>query len=429
MQWTVKKAGAAVTTGALTLAAISQCSAGLFDNLFQRDCCFLQRDERPELQRRLPARDCSYGFFNTNWRPWNTCCADAEYASRSESSYSPPLPIRDRFGAGHSGSIREEVRILDDTPVRDESTYPQRSYSPSPDSYLEGNRHIPEITDQYRPAEPVMTMPPALNHLPPSTFGTHTPLLQPPAGSQLNEPQPMLPPGDDTPIGNESSQYQTRPAVPVPGRTDYGQTSRAVQPSLPGFVPGQAPGGFVYQGPVGAVPSSIPLPNPVATPPANGQFVPPQVPGLPAESEFGPLPGSGFRALPTPTPSGIPAEARFSPPGTIRQLQPANHLQQYSPHYSTIQQPQYQTGGHQHSPYQPPQTRAYQQFGSGQYDTSQSAIPQDNATSGSSYREMPATGAGGAFDSRWRVMQGAFGPQESTNPSDRVVFVPRPPGR
>ena len=115
----------------------------------------------------------------------------------------------------------------------------------------------------------------------------------------------------------------------------------------------------------------------------------------------------------------------------MRQLQPANHLQQYNSGYQPIQQPQYQTGGYQYQNtppsnpgYQHSQAPVFRHFNSGQHNPAQTGIPYDNAAGASGYRDMPA---GTDNDSsRWRVMQGAFGPQEATNPSDRVVFIPGP---
>ncbi len=58
---TAKKTGLLITSAAAGLATLSQCNAGLFSDLFDKE-----RDkDRQEIEKRLPACDCEFGYFPT----------------------------------------------------------------------------------------------------------------------------------------------------------------------------------------------------------------------------------------------------------------------------------------------------------------------------------------------------------------------------
>jgi hypothetical protein len=73
-----RKSMLAVLTATLMLAvviAVSQCRAGLFDGLFRKDSSPWKKSR---LERRPPCEGCTFGFHQTTWRPWGTCCQTAQ---------------------------------------------------------------------------------------------------------------------------------------------------------------------------------------------------------------------------------------------------------------------------------------------------------------------------------------------------------------
>ncbi|MDA0589433.1 MAG: hypothetical protein O3C17_15630, partial [Planctomycetota bacterium] len=73
MIWNLKTKSLIIASVSAAFATWTTCDAGLFDNLFHKK-------NRCELPRRVPARDCTFGYFPTNWRPWDTCCDQPENA-------------------------------------------------------------------------------------------------------------------------------------------------------------------------------------------------------------------------------------------------------------------------------------------------------------------------------------------------------------
>lgn len=98
MHWTFKKSGMAVVSASAAFATWTSCDAGLFQKLFQKQ-------ETCEVPRRAPERDCSFGYFPTNWQPWNTCC-EQTMAAGGGPGYAPVSAAPyDSAPFGESGEV------------------------------------------------------------------------------------------------------------------------------------------------------------------------------------------------------------------------------------------------------------------------------------------------------------------------------------
>jgi hypothetical protein len=96
MRRTAKTTGLLVTSAAAGLATLSQCSAGLFDGLFK------QNASKDPIEKRLPASDCSFGYFSTSWQPWGTCDEGRNAGCASDGYRTAPRSVLPGFQPGYS---------------------------------------------------------------------------------------------------------------------------------------------------------------------------------------------------------------------------------------------------------------------------------------------------------------------------------------
>jgi len=98
MQRKAMLTGLTVVLVLTALAAFSQCRAGLFDGLFRKNKTQLKTRQ---LERRPPCEGCTYGFHQSTWRPWGTCCETAQsaYSSSPWSDDNVILPPPGPFGS------------------------------------------------------------------------------------------------------------------------------------------------------------------------------------------------------------------------------------------------------------------------------------------------------------------------------------------
>lgn len=108
-----------------SLAAFSQCRAGLFDGLFKKDKAALdsslkKMDKDPlKLQkpdRRPPCRSCEFGYNATTWRPWGTCCETARPGC-STSPWSDDMVLPSPVPYGPSGGPPVGIEYYPSTPT------------------------------------------------------------------------------------------------------------------------------------------------------------------------------------------------------------------------------------------------------------------------------------------------------------------------
>lgn len=64
MKLNIRKSGLIVAS-ASALVTMTQCDAGLFDQLFHK--------KKAQIEQRMPNKDCSFGYHATTWQPWDTC--------------------------------------------------------------------------------------------------------------------------------------------------------------------------------------------------------------------------------------------------------------------------------------------------------------------------------------------------------------------
>lgn len=232
MHWTMKKSGIVVASASAAFAAWTSCDAGLFDGLFQ------PKEEKVAVPRQMPDKDCSFGYFPTKWRPWDTCC---------EQPQAEPTPINVAPGAPY------------DVPL----TIPGGAMP-------EG---LPPGSVIYENGQPVP--------VPGFSGDSHGTIVAPPAGSSgIESTIPVPSTGDFQPGLTDPDQFPLPPIHPG--------NQPPVAPPPPGSgVPGSGvPGSGV---PGSGVPGGILVPGP------NGIIVPPGstpgvlVPGWPAPSV---LPGT-----------------------------------------------------------------------------------------------------------------------------------------
>ena len=115
MRRTAKKTGLLITSAAAGLATLSQCSAGLLGDLFDKH----SDKDRDGIEKRLPACDCSFGYFSTAWQPWGTCdqnsgagCSSGKLPKLgSDNSSRFSTRIQHRAIAKHNAVVRQRLEL------------------------------------------------------------------------------------------------------------------------------------------------------------------------------------------------------------------------------------------------------------------------------------------------------------------------------
>lgn len=262
----LKQAGFAVASASTALIGWTSCSAGLFDGLS------LKQKEECVLPRRAPATDCTFGYFSTSWRPWNTCCTQPEYETTKSR-----LPVYDPGSESSRGAPYESLPLQ---LPRDPSSGTTLPHDPivAPTPTGESSIPIPNANSLPAPFDPDPTLP-----LPPIHESNRKPI-------PITEPiLPERPPGLITPSTTLPDPIDPPPPAPLPS-TSPGTTT-------------------------------IDIPDPIV-PPSN---VPP-APGTSAFLQMQPMPGS---LLLQPTAYSAPAgrthrrttSTRPKPPGEWRVMQ------------------------------------------------------------------------------------------------------------
>lgn len=239
MIWNLKTTSFVIASVSAAFATWTTCDAGLFDNLFHRK-------EKCELPRRAPACDCSFGYFPTNWRPWDTCCDQPENAPTNETYYGAESVAPYDTVPG-SGAIYEgQPLALPNQPFPQPSPdWPAGTIvAPSVDQPLipgfESPIPVPPTapdSNSFRETQGFDTHPPGVAPLPPESVhqGTSLPGRLHPVSP---EPSP-LPPGDP----DAKSILIPDPALPslndshfvpsVPGTAGYSPIRRMEIPLQP----------------------------------------------------------------------------------------------------------------------------------------------------------------------------------------------------
>jgi hypothetical protein len=465
MRRTVRKTGLLITSAAAGLAALSQCNAGLLGDLFDKHT----DKDRDEIEKRMPACDCDFGYFSTAWQPWGTCdqncgagcsggsCRNSEptilrgfqpgYSSgRSSSnvspvpeSWTPPgatvLPAQPDSIHSLPGSSDSSPAPILMTPVTPEPVRKDSSSSAQPPSISH-----PFAAPQPPAANPfpraVRTNPelPSLNANPYSSPG-FSPV---PSRPLPTAPLPQVTPGGSVPLDPpRSSQGFPTPTTKLPQPS----TQPAPSSGLPGTgitLPPRRATSVTIDVPPGSAGTTLSLPDPVRSGSnfggAAGSPLPdartPEATPSPATAPLTPsTPEPSLRRQPpTPVPSVIPGPAATyrvpNYPSVPQQVAP----RQAVPQFSAVQHAQAQPVIRQYStaPQQFPRQQQLQPVQQFQPATHWQAVPQ----------RQPQQ------QRNWRVIPGAYaqpsGPQQmpqvqpqrlQPTPSERVIFLPPPPRR
>ena len=465
MRRTAKKTGLLITSAAAGLATLSQCSAGLLGDLFDKH----SDKDRDGIEKRLPACDCSFGYFSTAWQPWGTCDQNS--------------------GAGcSSGNCRNSV------PTILPGFQPGYSTGPSPNtmpSYgngwnSHGNALPPGSTDTFNdfpnssdgsPAPILMTplQPEPATEFPPSSSSPVTSPrapFEPPSANPFpraittNPELPTLnvnpysgsglPPTPGSPLPN-APQRQLSPGVsvpPDPAQPSFSFPQAAPQQSLPQPLPSYGSSGtgttlpprratsVTIDIPPGSAGTSLSLPDPVRSGSNFGGAAGSPLPGTPANSGAT-LPSPG-NAVPSATPgdTGRPLtpepSLRPQPPVPMRSVVPGPDTTYRMPPLQSVPQfPGVRQTNTQQMPSQystvPPQHFQSQRFQTQHFQTQQfqpashwQAVPPPQPQQQTGWRIIP-----GAYPQPG-VQQGAIQPppqRHSPTPSERVIYLPPPPRR
>lgn len=475
MRRTAKKTGLLIATAAAGLATLSQCSAGLLSDLFDKH----SDKDRDGIEKRLPACDCSFGYFTTAWQPWGTCDqTSGAGCSRGNCSNSAPT-IRPGFQPGYStGTSPSAMPSYGDGWNSDDnvlSPVTPHTFNGVPDSTdpspapilmtplpLEPTSDFPISPSEASP--PTTFQPPAANPFPRAiTTDPELPSLRPnpysnpgftpaPSSPLPTAPQPQLSPGVSVPLDPPPSlelptpRATTRESLPQPtlnfgstrnnGPTGTGITlppRRATSVTIdipPGSagttlsLPDPVQSGENFGGTAG--PSKLAAPaNPAPTLPVPNNNVPSATPGdagLPLTPE-----PSLRRQPPLPTPSVVPGPASTN---RMPQLQAI-------PQFPAVQQANTQQVQRQYlavapQPFQPQQLQT-QQFQSQQFQpaTHWQAVPPQQPQQHRGWRVIPGAYPQPSVQQR-AIQQRSFQQQpqrRSPTPSERVIYLPPPPRR
>jgi len=469
MRRTAKKTGLLITTAAAGLATLSQCSAGLLSDFFDKHA----NKGREPIEQRLPACDCSFGYFTTAWQPWGTCDQNSGAGCSSGNCSSSAPTILRGFQPGYSTGSSSNATpsygdswnshdnmLPPDTPHQFNSGRNSTDSSPAPILMtplqpeptnvlpLSPSEVSPQTTFQHPAANPfprAITTDPELPSLSPNPYSN--PTLTPAPGSPLpTAPQPQVNPGFSVPLdsptvdspaptrGLPTPETTTRQPLPQP-TPNYGSSGtgitlpprRATSVTIdipPGStgttlsLPDPARSGGGFGGAAGSPPSgtransapTLPVPNSVpSTTPGDT--------GLPLTPE-----PSLRRQPPLPMPSVVPGPAstyRMPQPQSIPQFPAVQHAntQQTQRQYSTDPRQQL-----------PPQQLLPQQFQRQQFQpaTHWQAVPQQQPQQQTGWRVIPGAYPQPGIQQRVIPQQ----PQRRLpTPSERVIYLPPPPRR
>lgn len=327
MRRTAKTTGLIVASAALGLATLSQCSAGLFDGLFDK------QSGRDAIEKRLPACDCSFGYFSTSWQPWGTCdegreagCASGECRTapssvlpRFQPGYSSGQPSGDLqpyeevwpnpgsvIPPGHSGTFQAAPNSRGSSPapilMAPEHSSPGADYNAIPTDPFESESANP--FPRAIQSNPDLLVPGAGAGAGPNPYSFSQPAPNSDGGLRVS-PQP--PPGSaiDLPFSPSRSPLDlptlpaTTPQPAVPGPTsDTGSSGTGIN------LPPRRSTSVTIDIPAGSAGSTLSLPDPVRS-------------GTSDETTTSPgLSSPGQRAIGRPSP-GQPAPGLPSRPGTI----------------------------------------------------------------------------------------------------------------
>ncbi|NQV25879.1 MAG: hypothetical protein HQ518_16085 [Rhodopirellula sp.] len=443
MRRTAKTSGLFITSAAAGLATLSQCNAGLLGDLFDR-----QADkDRNAIEKRLPASDCSFGYFSTAWQPWGTCnqntgvgCSSGTCSTLSPST-SPGFPpgFQPGYSSGPATGDLQPYREVWSEPSG--SPFPKNSSSfrdlpdsednspalilmtPKSSEPESGNDDLPPMTSQPPAANPFPRAVIINPELPTPTANPYgTPGLSPaPYNAQPNATQPPLSPGFNVPLDSPrpSLNLQTpalAPRQPLPApTTNYGSSGTGIT------LPPRRATSVTIDIPPGSVGSTLSLPDPAgsravdgATRPDpsadSGVILPGPEAGLPAVSPGAPT------IPPTPQPS-----LRPQPPLPMPSVLPGpTAAYQYPAQYPVTQYPAGQNSNTQQVMGQYP-TNQPPQF---QPATHWQEVPQQQLPQQTSWRVMP-----GRYAQPGVSQASAESQRRPPTPSERVIFLAPPPRR
>ncbi|MFT4556755.1 MAG: hypothetical protein ACI93T_002615 [Porticoccaceae bacterium] len=455
MRRTAKKTGLLITTAAAGLATLSQCNAGLLSDFFDKHA----DKDRDAIEKRLPACDCSFGYFKTAWQPWGTCDQNSGTGcSSGNCSNSAPTILRG-FQPGYStgpspnampsygDSWNSHDNVLPPTTPHTFNGVPNssegspspilmRPLQPEPASELPPSAASPPTTFQPRAVNPfprAIKTNPELPSLSPNPYSNPTPT----PGSPLpTAPQPQVNPGFSVPLdsphptpGLPDPATTIRQPLPQPTR-NYGSSGTGIT------LPPRRATSVTIDIPPGSAGTTLSLPDPVQSGGGGGfggaaGSPRPDAPGIPSlpvpNSVPSTTPGdtglpltpepSLRRQPPLPMPSVVPGPAstyRMPHPQSIPQFPAVQHAntQQVQRQYSTAPMQQL-----------PPQQIQRQQF---QPATHWQAVPQQQPQQRTGWRVIPGTYPQPSIQQRVIPHQ----PQRRMpTPSERVIYLPPPPRR
>ena len=466
MRRTVRKTGLLITSAAAGLAALSQCNAGLLGDLFDKHT----DKDRDEIEQRVPACDCSFGYFSTAWQPWGTCDQNCGTGCLSGSCRNSAPSILPSFQPGYSSgqpldnpqtypdtwtpprstispAQPEVIHSLPDSNGSSPSPILMTPVSPEPEPKDSSSAtQPPSISHPFAASQPPAANPfpravrknpelPSFNSNPYSNPGLATPSPNTPAP---RAPLPQLTPGSSVPLDPpRPSPGLSAPATKLPQpfvqpAPDNGSQGTGIT------LPPRRATSVTIDVPHGSAGTTLSLPDPVRSGSnfggAAGSPTPdtgtPEATPNPAGAPLRPLtPEPSLRRQPpTPQPSIIPGPAAtFRMPAyqaVPQQMVPRQAVPQFPPVQHANAQPvtrQYPTVPQQIQPQQQLQSR--QQF---QPATHWQAVPQRQPQQQRNWRVMP-----GAYIQQRGIQQmPQVQPQRlQPTPSERVIFLPPPPRR
>lgn len=466
MRRTAKKTALLITSAAAGLATLSQCNAGLLSDLFDKH----SDKDRDGIEKRLPACDCSFGYFTTAWQPWGTC--DQTSGAGCSSGNSAPTILRG-FQPGYSTGSPSAMPSYGDSWNSDDNVLPPATphtfngvpnstdSSPAPilmtplqpeptsDPPLSPSEASPPTTFQPPAANPfprAITKDPELPSLTPNPYSN--PGLTPVPTSPLpTAPQPQLSPGVSVPLDPPPSldlptpRATTREPLSQP-TLNFGSTRNNAPTGTGITLPPRRATSVTIDIPPGSAGTTLSLPDPVqsgrnsagtagpsrSTAPAN------PAPTLPVPNSDGPPATPGDAGLPlTPEPSlrrqpPLPTPSVVPGPASTNRMPPLQAIPQFPAvqHANTQQvQRQYPTA--------PPQQLQTRQFQSQQFQpaTHWQAVPRQQPQQQRGWRVIPGAYPQPGVQQR-AIQQRSFQQQPQRRiptPSERVIYLPPPPRR
>lgn len=465
MRRTAKKTGLLITSAAAGLATLSQCSAGLLSDLFDRH----SDKDRAGIEKRMPACDCSFGYFSTAWQPWGTCEQTCRAGCSSGNCSNSAPTILPGFQPGYStGSSPKAMPSHGSSWNSDDNVLPpvnppafkgvpdSTDSSPAPilmtplkpesasDRPLSPSEASPPATFQPPAANPfprAITTDPELPSLSPNPYSN--PGLPPASRNSLPiAPQPQLSPGASVPLDPPSSLglptpgATTRQPIPQPA-PNYGPPRNNESTGTGITLPPRRATSVTIDIPPGSAGTTLSLPDPVQSGGNFGGTAGPSKTGTPASpAPTLPIPNSGVPSA-TPGDAGLPLtpepSLRRQPPLPMPSVVPGpastNHLPQLQaiPQFPAVQHANTQQVQRQYSK-APPQQFQTQQF---QRATHWQAVPLQQPQQRSGWRVIPGAYPQPGVQQRV-IQQRSFQqpPQRRIpTPSERVIYLPPPPRR